>query len=366
MRIVQVSPFYYPVIGGVERVVKKISEFLASKGYEVIVVTYNRDRNNKTRYKSIEEINGVKVIRVNPLIVWSHGSYSPSIAEVVKVLKPDIVHVHVWRHPYVFQLKNINSIRILQPHSPFYTLQQVGFVTYAYYKLIDNLLGSAIRKYNIISMTPLEQQLLMKKFNVNSTLIPNGVDDELFSITPRSYDFYLYIGRLSREKNIFTLLKAYKRSNIKRSLILAGPDNGIASAIRDYIRKENLNVKYIGEISEKEKIELLSACRAIINPSPYEGFGLTLVEAEAIGKPAIIVGHGGQEFAAPPGLASIMAENSVQSLADALLQMEDDKIVKVLSQGAKMWAENFKFSVIIKKYLEYYLNLFEGKINRVL
>jgi glycogen synthase len=44
MKIVHVAPFYHPVIGGVEDVVKHIAEHMASKKHEVYVVTYNRVR----------------------------------------------------------------------------------------------------------------------------------------------------------------------------------------------------------------------------------------------------------------------------------------------------------------------------------
>lgn len=94
-------------------------------------------------------------------------------------------------------------------------------------------------------------------------------------------EFYLYIGRISKEKNIMKMFKAYKISNIKRQLLLAGPDNGILKEILEYISNNNLNIKYLGEISEDKKRELLRKCRALVNPSPFEGFGLTLVEAEA-------------------------------------------------------------------------------------
>jgi glycosyltransferase involved in cell wall biosynthesis len=357
LRIVQATPFYHPIVGGVEKVVKKISEFLVKKGYEVIVVTYNRDRKHIANFAPIEEINGVKVIRVKPLIMWSHGSYSPSISTIVKSLNPDIVHVHVWRHPHVLQLRNIDSIRVLQPHSPFYMREQVGYITFIYYKLIDKIGKNIIKKYNIISMTPLEREILYRKFNINSELIPNGVDDELFSINSKGDNYYFYIGRISKEKNILTMLKAYKLSGITRPLIIAGPDNGFAKEISRYIEINNINVKYLGEVSEKDKIDLLSKCRALVNPSPYEGFGLTLLEAQAIGKPVIITGHGGQEFAAPPGKSSIRAENDAESLAKAFIQMEDEVLYKKLSEGAKNWAKNFRYSMILDKYLKFYKNL---------
>ncbi|MCH4816717.1 MAG: glycosyltransferase family 4 protein [Saccharolobus sp.] len=354
MRIVQVAPFYHPIVGGVEKTVKKISEFLVKKGNEVIVVTYNRDRKHKANFAAIEEINGVKVIRVKPLIIWSHGSYSPSISTIVKSLNPDILHVHVWRHPHIFQLRNIDSIRILQPHSPFYMREQVGYITFIYYKLIDKIGKNAIKKYNIISMTPLEQEILYRKFSINSELIPNGVDDELFSVNSKGDNYYLYIGRIGKEKNILTMLRAYRLSRISRPLIIAGPDNGFVKEIIKYSETNNIHAKYLGEVSDKDKIDLLSKCRALINPSPYEGFGLTLLEAQAMGKPVIIVGHGGQEFAAPPGKSSIRAENDVESLAKAFIQMEDEVLYKKLSEGATTWAKNFRYSMILDKYLRFY------------
>ncbi len=357
MKIVQVSPFYYPVIGGVERIVKTLSEYLYGKGFDVYVVTFNRDRKKSSIFSKNEEINGVKIIRVKPDFSWSHGTYSKEIYNIVKSLNPDIIHVHVWRHPYVFQLSKISSIRILQPHSPFYSLKQSGIITFIYYNLVDNFLGSFIKKYNLISITPLEKEILYKKFKANSELIPNGVDDILFSMKVNEDNFYLYIGRLSKEKNIMKMLKAYRLSKTKRPLLLAGPDNGMLKYIKEYISKYTLNVKYLGEVSEYEKIELLSKCRALINPSPFEGFGLTLVEAEALGKPAIIVGHGGQEFAAPPNIASLRADNNETSIARAIENMEDDFTYSTLSKCAKKYAENFRMSNILPKYEKFYCNM---------
>jgi hypothetical protein len=65
MRIIHVAPFYTPVIGGVEEVVRKIAEYTASRGYETYVVTYNRLRNGGVgSLPREEEINGVHVIRL--------------------------------------------------------------------------------------------------------------------------------------------------------------------------------------------------------------------------------------------------------------------------------------------------------------
>jgi glycosyltransferase involved in cell wall biosynthesis len=359
MRVVHVAPFYYPIKGGVETVVQKISEYLASKGDEVYVITYNRDRlKGKNIYNEIERINKVNVIRLPVQFTWSHGSYSKKLLEVIRHIDPDIIHVHVWRHPHVFQLANEKFVKILQPHSPFYPVSQVGLITFIYYKLVDNLFSSVIRKYNIIAITPIEQEILMRKFKVPSTLIPNGVDDVYFEQKTEDKGYLLYIGRISKEKNLLTLLKAYKISGIKNKLILAGPDGGIVKELLSYSEKYRLNVEYKNEVSESEKIELISKCRVFINPSPFEGFGITLLEAEAMGKPTIIVGNGGQTYAAPPNIASLRAENDPYSLAKAITTLiVDDSIYSKLSESARKWAENFRWSKILPRFQVYYENL---------
>jgi len=102
MRIAHIAPFYAPVIGGVKEVVKRVAEYTASKGHETYVITYNRLRNSGLGLLTREEeINGVHVIRLKPDLTWSHGTYSSELPQAVKSLKPDVVHVHAWRHPHV-------------------------------------------------------------------------------------------------------------------------------------------------------------------------------------------------------------------------------------------------------------------------
>ncbi|QOJ79274.1 glycosyltransferase [Infirmifilum lucidum] len=84
MRIVHIAPFYRPVVGGVEEVAEKIAEYMASRGHEVYVLTYNRDRRRAGGLPEREEINGVEVVRLRPDFAYSHGTYS---AELPKALE---------------------------------------------------------------------------------------------------------------------------------------------------------------------------------------------------------------------------------------------------------------------------------------
>jgi hypothetical protein len=90
------------------------------------VVTYNRLRNGGVGSLPREEvINGVHVIRLKPDLTWSNGTYSSELPQVIRRLKPDIVHVHVWRYPHVFQvarLKRELGVKAI-PHN--YTISKI-------------------------------------------------------------------------------------------------------------------------------------------------------------------------------------------------------------------------------------------------
>jgi len=64
MKIVHIHHHYWPVIGGLENVVKALAEGMAKLGHEVHVITSNHGTTNKT---GEEEINGVHVHRIRSM-----------------------------------------------------------------------------------------------------------------------------------------------------------------------------------------------------------------------------------------------------------------------------------------------------------
>jgi glycosyltransferase involved in cell wall biosynthesis len=375
MRIVHIAPFYHPVIGGVEEVVKRIAEYTASKGYDVYVVTYNRTRAGNVENLPIEEvINNVHVIRLKPIFYWSHGTFSSKLPETLKKLKPDIVHVHAWRHPHVFQAirlkEQLKFKMILQGHAPFYNLRQLGLEIWIYHKLIDMFMKNVINKYDyIIAITPLEKDILVRKLNIASdkiVIIPNGIDDSLLDISRNACgidnkDIVLFIGRISKEKNINLLINAMRfvvkeLNNVE--LILAGPDEGF---LRKYLKKnKDKHIKYLGTISESAKYRLYSLCRVYANPATYEGFGLTLLEAQAFGKPCVITGWGGQLYACPPGFSGVYAEPDPKKFGNAIKRLLSDEILyRRLSENAIKWALMHRWSRILPLYKRLYEELLD-------
>jgi len=369
MRIVHIAPFYHPVIGGVEEVVKRIAEYMASRGYEVYVVTYNRARVGGIGSLLREEtINGVRVIRLKPDIMWSHGTYSSELPETLRKLKPDIVHVHVWRHPHVFQVaklkKKLSFKAVLHSHAPFYKLKQLGFITWLYHRFVDVFLRQTLREYEkIIALTSYEKNILVKRLGVEEskvTVIPNGIGDELGALAHNACKsekgIVLYIGRISKEKNLGLLLRAMihvKRLVPEAMLVLAGPDEGLIAKFKRELQKHRMNFLYLGVVSEYVKYRLYCESYIYANPSLYEGFGITLLEAQAFRKPCVITGEGGQLYVAPPGRTSIYAEPNPKDFAKAIIMLLiNEELYKKLSINARTWALQHMWLKILPKYEE--------------
>ncbi|WP_238523643.1 glycosyltransferase family 4 protein [Acidilobus saccharovorans] len=364
----QVSPFYSPVVGGVEEVVRRIAEYMASRGHEVHVVTYNRLRSDGLGSLPREEvINGVHVIRLRPRFTWSHGSYSPELPDVIRSLRPDVVHVHVWRHPHVFQVARLKGelgfTAVLHGHSPFHTLSQLGLVTWLYHRLADAFGRGALAAYDAyIALTSYESRVVQGlgldegKIHV----IPNGIDEDRCSadLDSRSGSAVLYLGRVSKSKNLGLLAKSmeYVRGKAKEvKLVIAGPDEGLVNEVISYVRSHGVKAEYLGAVSEGEKHRLYSASDVYAFPSTFEPFGITLLEAEAHGTPPVITGQGGQVEVAPPGVVGLWARPKPRDFGEAIAELlTNESLRRKLAYQARQWSQRFTWGRLLPKYEELY------------
>jgi len=371
MRIVYVTPFYYPVIGGVEEVARRIAEYMASKGHDVHVLTYNRlRRGGKGSLPRKDIINNVEVARVEPNFIWSQGTYSPEVPNVLEELRPDLVHVHVWRHPHVFQVakfkKKLKFKAVIHTHAPFHKLNQLGLTIWLYHRAVDQIRNGVLREYDaVVALTPHEKKLLVDKLGVKSekiSIIPNGIADEISNINMNATrvnenPMILYVGRVSRSKNVDLLIKAMKivseKTNAK--LVLAGPDENLVAKLKRYPGKYGIDFHYKGQVSDVEKYRLYNECTIFAHPAVYEPFGITLLEAQAFGKPCVITGDGGQLYAAPPRLTSLHAMPNPEDFGEKIVTLlTNERLYKELSTNARKWAFQHLWSKILPNYDKLY------------
>jgi glycosyltransferase involved in cell wall biosynthesis len=104
-------------------------------------------------------------------------------------------------------------------------------------------------------------------------------------------------------------------------------------------------VEFRGHVSQDEKVRLLSQAAVTANPSPKEGWGLTVVEANACGVPVVASRSPGLVDSVRDGLTGFLVEHgSVEQLAGRLVEILVDRDLRErLSAGAVEWAGRFSW-----------------------
>jgi len=118
--------------------------------------------------------------------------------------------------------------------------------------------------------------------------IYHGVDTNIYAFNENPKDYFLFIGRITKEKGAHLAIQAAKSAGVP--LIIAGrsyPEEGYwHKEIEKHIDGEM--IKYVGEMGFKEKIKLYQNAKAVLFPTQYEeSFGLVMIESMACGTPVI-------------------------------------------------------------------------------
>jgi glycosyltransferase involved in cell wall biosynthesis len=171
------------------------------------------------------------------------------------------------------------------------------------------------------------------------TVVPNGVETHFYSLpaaeklairkryTDSSTDFCLLnVGSSHHRKNVPTILKVMARlreRGVQVQLWKVGCD--FTSAQQELIQTLDLEsmITFISKPNKKELLELYNAADALLAPSLYEGFGLTILEAMACGTPVITTNVSSLPEVAG-NAAILVAPLDVEEIANAVCNLQKD------------------------------------------
>ena len=174
-------------------------------------------------------------------------------------------------------------------------------------------------------------------------------------------DYYLYLGRLDKEKGIIEVVLAFKELN--KPLKIVGSKGNVFNEVMKII-KGCRNIEYMGFVSEKEKIELLSRCKAVIFNAINEDFGIVPIEANASGKLCVSIKSGYPGIYIKDGINGFLHDGSVKGIIEAILKVEKS-LNKIDPENIKKCAEKFDIT-IFKERLNQYINKFYQDFNEKL
>lgn len=217
----------------------------------------------------------------------------------------------------------------------------------------------------IVAINQDEQHYIKRFYGRDSTLIHWAVpqaDEERISLPPQNADklprgFLLFIAQVKKRKGWDTVLEALaylKRDGIEKQLVFVCPDANVSAAQR-YARELGIldQIFYRSGISNEEKNWLYKHAFAVLAPSRYEGFGLSVFEAFAAGKPVLttklsiyqeLLTDGIDTLISPVGDSKALAAN-IQTLD------RDPELTHKLVAGGYKTVKRFTKEIMEKKFL---------------
>ncbi|OLE92121.1 MAG: hypothetical protein AUF79_00275 [Crenarchaeota archaeon 13_1_20CM_2_51_8] len=368
------------IIGGISTHVYHLSRALVEKGTSVRVITCDFPN-----APAEEIIDGVPVSRVDSgrvpesnFLLWIYHLNSQMISKTTELFETerfDLIHAHDWVvGRAAVELKNrlglplISTIhateigrggsldgeyrRKVRDIERLLVEQSDGIICCSNYMLdhIQYVLGAVKTKIRVIP-----NGVEASRFNNGRQpqLIPTGVSEDRKTI--------LYVGRIVREKGIFTLLDAFEKLREQGkdvSLILVGEGPLKEDLAKEVLRRKlNDRVKLAGFVDEKKLVSLYNSSDAFVLPSHYEPFGMVALEAMASRVPVVVSDVGGLSEIVEDGITGVKVPASNPStLAEGILRvLEDRELSEQLKENAyRAVQERYRWDMIAEKTIEAY------------
>lgn len=332
-RILIVNKFYY-VRGGAEVVAINLESELKARGYEVGVFTMDFKENLTTTnlYKSEEVSFKHGALGKVKFALRTLGDYGvpSSFERALNEFKPDIVHlhnVHSYLSPIVGEIAKKHGCKVVWTlHDykllcPAYSCLCRGEICERCYSAKRNVVLKKCMKnsFSASILAYLEAKRWNRKRLERNTdifvcpssfiaskmesggfdsrklkVICNFIDPDKLSILnankgSHSGEYYLYVGRLSTEKGVETLLEVASKLPYKLKIAGAGP---LRTELESKYASEN--IEFLGQQNAIQVSELLSDAIFSVVPSEwYENNPLSVIEALCAGTPVLGARMGG-------------------------------------------------------------------------
>ncbi|MEB3278846.1 MAG: glycosyltransferase family 4 protein [Lyngbya sp.] len=259
---------------------------------------------------------------------------SKVLMQSLRQLKPDLVHASLTLSPLDFVLPEIceelNLPLVATFHPPFD--RKLRNLTSGTQHLMYQIYAPFLANYDCVIVFSHIQRDLLVRLGVPEAkvaVIPNGVDELKYSPGPSRLKaelgaerVFVYQGRIAPEKNVESLLKAWKKSDMGQDsqLVIVG-DGPLAASLQMYYGFED-GVIWLGFVADEDKrIEILRGADVFILPSLVEGLSLSLLEAMACGVACIATDAGADGEVLEGGAGIVLETQGVATQLRTLLPL---------------------------------------------
>jgi phosphatidyl-myo-inositol alpha-mannosyltransferase len=362
VKIGLVTPYIYPLYGGVNGHVAQLYENLIARGHDVRIISSAHGPQRHSEGDVIRLGYGFSVPANGSMGTLTIGPrYTPMIQAMLEREKFDVLHFHEPFVPFLslMVLRESKSVNVATFHayagwSPAYEFGR---------RMLRHF---ARRLHGRIAVSAAARHFISNYFPGDYKVIPNGVDLRRFqNVQPvaRYRDGtanILFLGRFESRKGLTYLLKAYrvlrKRGYNCRLLVIgSGPQE---REVRRYIATRRLTgVELLGRVSDEDKVRYFATADIYCSPATgRESFGIVLLEAMAAGTPIVCSDiHGYRSVVRRDEQGLLVPPKDVNALVTALAKLLDEPELRAkMGESGRERAQQYSWPNITAKVEDYY------------
>jgi len=375
LRVLFLTPYYKPYLGGIERVIERLSAGMRARpdveAVGVLTTYFAFPRQHLAGLPATESMDGgVEVLRLpgrphtappyfSVPLVW----FPPrAIRAAIRHFRPTVLHWvgdgWFWGHYFSARYASPETAVIFSPS--FHSLTRDKF----WLRPINTALCR--RADRVTALSSIEARSVRRAYRVaprKQLLLPWAVDPDHASPEPRAPGApltVLCVGRLGEHKNQQMLIDAFAaaRPRLKgpARLVLVGRDEGGERAIRRQVRELGLedSVRITGELSDAEVHGWYHRADLFALFSRYEAFGLVFFEAMNAGVPVLTHRAGANAELLREGTVLIPAYDQ-EAATESLVHLLNDPPARArLGAAGKRYAAAYTWPPVIDRLLALY------------
>lgn len=343
MKIAQVSPLFESVppkaYGGTERVISYLTEELVRQGHEVTLFATG---DSVTRARLVPAVSeSIRQHMMQQTGIAYHTIQMDLVRELAHTF--DIIHFHT---DFL--------------HFPLAKALRTPHITTLHGRLDMQALAPLYKHFDRVPLVSVSnhQRTPLPWVNWCDTVY-HGLPSDLYSFHASAGGYFAFIGRMSQEKRVDRAIDIAKQCGIPL-YIGAKIDEADQAYFNEYVKPllRHPLVKYLGEVSEREKRELLEHASALLFPIDWpEPFGLVMIEALSCGTPVIAYRHGSVPEIMDDGVTGFV----VTSQEDAVRAARN---ISAIDRRSCRTAFERRFTVahMAENYLRVYQRVLSGRM----
>jgi len=354
MKVLFVSDFYYPHIGGITEHIYHLANEFENMGHKVSILTANIEGDLKPDERRVIRLGKSMVVPMNKSNARMTGWVNLSMLSSV-VNDYDVIHIHGVIAPTLplLSLKVSRKTNIFTFHPTFESSNL--------YKISKNYLKHYFEKIDgKIAVSVTARDSICRYFPGDYRIIPNGVDRNRFKAFGKEKNPFeiLFVGRIEPRKGLQFLVDALVE--IKRELpraqitVVGGGYKGMKLDIPSEVKD---SIRFLGFVAPSDLPKIFSRASVFVSPAVSgESFGIVLLEAMATETPVIASSIPGYRCVIEDEKNGLLVTpaNSKEIADKVITLMKDKNLCENLVKGGLRTAAKYSWSSIAKDIMDFY------------